>query len=164
MVVWPPPPLFRVRKGSDKVKIPDPNYLWQWQTECLQSFLVFVSYWTLPVWRKLWRGFPHHQRRNPAFPVRVWLVQLCSLNSVDQNQLESRVERERVHPFLNRKHVNRVKKQGKQTVCVFLGFCWVQNARKRSVRFAKLELSVSIFSPKVKYCWILSECAHLLSE
>ena len=27
----------------------NPIWLWHWQTECI--FLVFVSYWTLPVWR-----------------------------------------------------------------------------------------------------------------
>ena len=52
--------------------------------------------------------------------------------------------------FLNRKIVNPAKKKKNQTVCGFWCFSWVQNARKRSFRFAKLELSVSIFLTRNK--------------
>ena len=84
------------------------------------------------------------QRRNCALPVRFCLVQLCQ-SELSRSATSSTGEKGHFL-FLNRNIVNPAKKKTKQPVCGFWCFSWVQNARKRSFRFGKLELPVSIFS------------------
>ena len=92
--------------------------------------------------------FPYHQRRNFALPASLCLVQLCQ-SELSRSATSSTGENGHFL-FLNRKIVNPAKKKKKETVCGFWCFSWVQNARKRSFRFAKLELPVSIFLTRNK--------------